>query len=229
MSQRAVYESKLIETDTDILKYQFGQIEGDTDFDLMRVVFKEFIELPILRKMERGEAVISMAQSPLLNNIVRVNVAEKTNEHLILYSISGSLLANKIVPIEESNAEDKYVYIKLNDGTAIRLINASDRNLSMVIFLHIITDLLDGMKPSVDPSDYIPCCRTCVFQAENMKYYLGLLEEDYRDEIKTRVGCVLGRENYDVDRNEAECEYYIRNTYPDTADIFAVIMDLFGA
>lgn len=218
-----------MEENTDIYKYQFKQIEGDTDFDLMRVVFKEFIELPILRKMERGEAIINMAQSPLLNNIVRINVTEKVDEHLILYSISGSLLANKIIPIEEVDAEDKYVYIKLNDGTAIRLVNASDRNLSMVIFLHIIVDLLDGMKPSVDPSDYTPCCRTCVFQAENIKYYLGLLEEDYRDEIKTRSGCVLNRENYDVDRNEVECEYYIRNTYPDTTDILAVIMDLFGA
>jgi len=229
LSQRAVYESTLIEADTDIYKYQFAQIEGDTDFDLMGVVFKEFIELPILRKMERGEAVISMAQSPLLNNIVRINVTEKEDEHLILYSISGSLLANKIVSIEENNIDDKFVYIKLNDGTAIRLVNASDRNLSMVIFLHIITDLLDGMKPIVDPANYNPCCRTCVFQAENIKYYLGLLEEDYRDEIKLREGCVLGRENYDVERNEVECEYYIRNTYPDTTDIFAVIMDLFGA
>jgi len=229
LSQRAVYESKLIGTDIDILKYQFEQIEGDTDFDLMRVIFKEFIELPILRKMERGEAIINMAQSPLLNNVVRVNVTEKVREHLILYSVSSSLLANKIIPIEEVNTEDKYVYIKLNDGTAIRLVNASDRNLSMVIFLHVVADLLDGMKPIIDPTSYNPCCHTCVFQTENIKYYLGLLEEDYRDEIKTRVGCVLGRENYDVDRNEVECEYYIRNTYPDTADVFAVIMDLFGA
>jgi len=228
LSQKAVYESKLIAADVDIFKYQFEQIEGDTDFDLMQVVFKEFIELPILRKMERGEAIISMTQSPLLNNIVRVNVTEKASDHLILYSISGSLLANKIVPMEEIGEEDKYVYIKLNDGTAIKLVNASDRNLSMVIFLHIITDLLNGMKPSVNPVDYNPCCRTCVFREENMKYYVGFLEEDYRDEIKNKIGCVLGRENYDVDRNEVECEYYIRNTYPDTTDIFAVIMDLFG-
>jgi hypothetical protein len=212
------FKSTLVETDDLFQKFVFTFEEGEYNEGLMNVVFDEYINNPILRTMNNGFSLIPVGDSPLITNTASSEVTRHKKK--IEYKLLSQLFKNRFVPAEEIGKDKKVLYMELHDGTAVRLKNASTKTIGQIMYLLVISQILDGMVIEVDVNEYIPSCENCVFKCENFKLYRGVLEEEARSFFIERIDCII---NLDF----KDCKFFIRNTNPDLADMETVLRDVY--
>lgn len=205
-------------------KFAFKQVEGEPNAALMTVVFEEYINKPFLEKIEEGRSFIAVGESPLLDKTMNTEVEIK--EGVIEYKVASQLFRNKIVPVSEVGEDDTALYMELPSGEALRLRNASSKNIGQIMFLLIVVDILDGMQVEVDIEEYIPKCVNCAFEEENIKMYSSAFSTEVKEYLTDRRGCTVGCKSYNLE-GMVECKFFVRDTNPDLGDAERVLDNLY--
>lgn len=218
------YITKLNTRGEDFASFEFLQLEGEKDFGLLQTVFMEFIRYPILRSLELGLPIISIARVSILNNVLDVSVVENEEKNIIKFQLRGSMLKNKIIPRDDVDLnDDSNFYLQMNSGDYLVLENIPANTVGPVLSMLFLLEWLDGMPIEVEYDDYIPTCANCVFNKERIDKYIHLLDALSSAFVSDKEGCILGEKSFGKD--EICSRYYVRDTYPDLGEVRDVIRD----
>jgi hypothetical protein len=202
-------------------KYEFKLESGKADAGLLKTVFGEYIEEPILMKSQDGQSFVMIGQCPLMDKMMHYTVIEDAENNKICFTISSQLLKNKVVDTIE--AGENIMHIRLSDGTMVRLKNATDRAISQIFYMFVLLDILNGMIIEVNIDDYYPNCRNCCMNKCNVSKYLKLAVENVRLYFEDKTGCLVRQSKFDETKKIVECGSFIRNKNPDIREILATI------
>lgn len=226
LTQTHEYQSRLLESIDGLYKYEFVQTKGEEHFDLMKVVFMEYIGIPFLDVLSKGHSVIKIGEPPLLDNIVNSWCDFKPEENRVVFFLQSTLLTNDIVTKEERDAEkdDLKLYLKLMDGRYLSLVNVTAQNLGAALAIKLYAEWLDGMPPKVNIADYYPVCGNCMNCKDNLERYRQVFEREIVKFIEDKTGCVLDRKEYKKD-GTGFCRFFQRATLPDIGRTIAIYKD----
>ena len=212
--------TKVKEEDLSI-KFEFALESGKFDEGLLRTVFGEYVEEPILMKSQAGESFILVGHSPLMDRMMHYSVEEKVEDNKIRFSLSSQLFKNRVVETVEEG--ESIMHLAMADGTVIRLNNATDRSIAQILYSIVLVDILDGMNIKVDIEDYYPNCRKCCINKCNLDKYIKLTSNRIRDYYESKTGCVVGNPKFDETKQIVECGNFIRNKHPDIQEILDTV------
>jgi len=216
------FRSRKIEEEELSVKYEFVFESGESDNELLKTVFEEYIEEPILMRSRAGQSFIMIGQCPLLDKMMNYSITEDFDNNKIYFSVTSQLIKNKVV--DSAVKESGVIHMKLPDGTMLRLKNATDKSVSQIFYLLSILDILDGMLIEVDINDYYPNCRNCCVNEANLKNYIKLADDSISIPTRSDVaGCALGLHCFDAEEKIVECGNFIRNKNPDVQELFESI------
>jgi hypothetical protein len=215
------FKSRKVSEDELSVKYEFVLESGEPDVGLLRTVFSEYIEEPILMRSHAGQSFIMIGNSPLIDKMMNYSIEEDFDNNKILFSITSQLIKNKIV--DSVARENNVIHMKLPDGTMLKLKNATDRSIPQIFYILTLLDILDGMIVEVDINDYYPNCKNCALRMGNLQAYLKLADSLLQDSVREKTGCVLNFQCYDVEKKIVECGSFIRNKNPDIEELFASV------
>lgn len=204
-----------------IVKFEFALESGDVNEGLLKTVFGEYIEEPILMKSQAGQSFIVIGQCPLMDRMMHYIVEDDIVDNKIHFSISSQLFKNKIVEVVEEG--ESIMHLMLSDGTMVMLNNASDRAIAQIFYAFVLVDILNGMHIEVNIEEYYPNCRNCCMNKCNLDKYIKLSTERLQNYYKEKVGCVLGVPLYDESKKIVECGNFIRNKNPDIQEVLETI------
>ena len=203
------------------VKFEFALKSGKADEGLLKTVFGEYIEEPILMKSQEGRSFINIGQCPLMDHMMHYSVEEDIVDNKIRFSLSSQLFRNKIVETVEEG--DSIMHLMMSDGTMVMLNNASDRAIAQIFYVLVLVDILDGMHIEVDIEEYYPNCRNCCINKCNLDKYIKLSKEEIQNYYKEKTGCVLGISRFDESKKIVECGSFIRNKHPDIQEVLQTI------
>lgn len=224
---------KLYEEDDQTLKFKFYLDKGEQNEGLLKTVFGEFIEEPILKRLVIGEPFIRFVHSPILDGMIHYSVDSDIISSTIRFSLTSIYFRNRLVDKVDEEKVHEHFYLKFPDGVLLELENATDKSIPQIMFALVIKDILNGMKIDVDIKDYYPNCKNCAMNIENLRKYLKLGDESIQMFFDvSKSGCLFELDIYDERGEEIECARHVRKTYPniksllDTVSIFPKIENI---
>jgi len=203
------------------VKYEFVLESGEPNEGLLRTVFGEYIEEPMLKRGELGQSFVMIGQCPLLSGMMHFSTEEDIANNRIYFSVASQQLKNKVVSVVEE--EEDVMHLKMSDGVIVRLKNATDRAIPQIFFLLMLVDILDGMVIEVDIADYYPNCSNCCMNVSNLKKYIKLANEKIIKVVEGKQGCFFDYSQFDVGKKKVECGNFIRSKNPDIRELLETL------